>query len=126
MKDSDRFNMLFSLWKDFNFEACHRLLKVPKGHQCGRQHGHSYRVRIHAQGFITRQNEWVVDYAHIANAVNPIIKQLDHRDLNEILPFETTAENLAFWIGQQICSMSWLHAVEVFETPTTSVLLTIR
>lgn len=126
MKDENRFTMPFLLWKDFHFEASHRLMLVPEGHKCGRHHGHSYKVRIHAHGFIDRKNEWVVDYAEIASATVPIIESLDHRDLNEILPFETTAENLAFWMGQQLCPQKWLHAVEVFETPTTSVFLKVR
>jgi 6-pyruvoyltetrahydropterin/6-carboxytetrahydropterin synthase len=126
MKDENRFTMPFKLWKDFSFEACHSLKLVHKGHQCARRHGHSYRVRIHAKGFLDRRHEWVVDYAVIAEAVCPIIKQLDHRDLNNILSLETTAENLAFWIGQKLCVHQWLHAVEVFETPTTSVFLEIR
>lgn len=126
MKDENRFTMPFRLWKDFAFESAHQLLLVPRGHQCGRLHGHSYKVRIHAKGYLDRRQEWVVDYADIAGAVMPIIKRLDHQNLNDILPFETTAENLAFWLGQQLCTSKWLHAVEVFETPTTSVLLEVR
>lgn len=126
MKSENRFTMHFNLWKDFRFEGSHFLTLVPEGHQCGRMHGHSYKVRVHARGFIDRKNEWVVDYADIAGATEPIIKSLDHRILNDIMPYETTAENLAFWIGEQLCVHSWLHAVEVFETPTTSVYLKIR
>lgn len=126
MKDDHRFNLPFKLWKDFTFEASHKLTLVPDGHQCGRLHGHSYRIRVHAQGFIERNTEWVADYAEIAEAMQPVIAALDHHHLNDILPFETTAENLAFWIGQQLCPQKWLDAVEVFETPTTSVFLTIR
>ncbi len=118
--------MQFDLWKDFTFEAAHRLTKVPPGHQCGRVHGHSYKVRVHARGFTARNTEWVVDYAELAAAASPIIASLDHQDLNKILPFETTAENLVFWLGQQLCHLVWLRAVEVFETPTTSVYLQIR
>jgi 6-pyruvoyltetrahydropterin/6-carboxytetrahydropterin synthase len=126
MKDTDRFNMRFKLWKDFRFEGSHFLTQVPEGHQCGRMHGHSYRVRVHAMGHISRQVEWVVDYAEIAEAARPIIAALDHRVLNDVMPIETTAENLAFWIGQQLAPHKWLHAVEVFETPDTSVLLEVR
>ncbi len=126
MKDDNRFNMRFKLWKDFRFEASHKLTQVPEGHQCGRMHGHSYRVRIHAMGHIGRRIEWVVDYAEIADATRPIIALLDHQIVNEVIPYETTAENLAFWIGQQLAVHRWLHAVEIFETPDTSVLLEIR
>ena len=126
MKDEHRFSLPFILWKDFAFEASHSLKLVPDGHQCGRLHGHSYKVRIHAKGYTDRKTEWVVDYADIAGVTRPIIESLDHRNLNDVLPFETTAENLAFWVGQQLCHKEWLYGVEVFETPTTSVFLAVR
>lgn len=33
------------LFREFTFEAAHRLPAVPDGHKCGRLHGHSYRPR---------------------------------------------------------------------------------
>jgi 6-pyruvoyltetrahydropterin/6-carboxytetrahydropterin synthase len=113
----------FKLWKDFNFEAAHQLTKVPPGHQCGKLHGHSYKVRIHCKGTLN-DNDWVVDYAEIGRATKPIIEELDHSFLNHILEIETTAENLAWWIAQKVVKKlpNHLYAVEVFETPTTSVI----
>ncbi|MEE9137824.1 MAG: 6-carboxytetrahydropterin synthase [candidate division NC10 bacterium] len=32
--------------KKFRFEAAHRLENWPKGHQCYRLHGHSYKVEL--------------------------------------------------------------------------------
>lgn len=115
-------NHIFNLWKDFTFEAAHQLTKVPAGHQCGRLHGHSYKVRVHCEGTLDPHMEWVVDYADIARAVRPVIERLDHSFLNEHLDCETTAENLAWWlIGQIAPLLPELSAIEVFETPTTSV-----
>jgi len=118
-----RYNTNFKLWKDFSFEAAHQLTLVPPGHQCGRLHGHSYKVRVHCQGLLSAKTEWVVDYAEIARVTRPIIAELDHGFLNHILDLETTAENLAWWIGQRIKKKlgNHLYAIEVFETPTTSV-----
>jgi len=31
-----------------SFEAAHRLPNVPKGHPCGRMHGHGFEVILHA------------------------------------------------------------------------------
>ena len=123
MSQPDRFNTVFQLWKDFTFEAAHQLTKVPAGHQCGCLHGHSYKVRVHCAGKLDPEREWVVDYADIAAAARPVIQQLDHSCLNDHFDFETTAENLAWWlcgaIGQNLPELS---AIEVFETPTTSVI----
>lgn len=119
-----RENQKFTLWKDFTFEAAHQLTKVPPGHQCGHLHGHSYRVRIHCEGFLDSNRDWVIDYAEIGSIVRPVIAELDHSFLNHVMEIETTAENLAYWIGCKIHPKlyKFLKAVEVFETPTTSVI----
>jgi len=123
----DRFKMPFELWKDFSFEAAHSLRNVPSHHQCHRLHGHSYKVRVHCSGLLLAGHEWVVDYAEIAASVKPFIEQLDHRNLNDILKVETTAENLAWWLAERISGrLRELSAIEVFETPTTSVKFLIR
>lgn len=118
-----RLSHTFKLWKDFSFEAAHQLTKVPVGHQCGRLHGHSYKVRVHCEGKLDPLKDWVVDYADIAKSVRPIIEKLDHTFLNEHIDLETTAENLAWWLmGMILPKLPQLSAVEVFETPTTSVI----
>ena len=42
--------MSTTLFKDFTFEAAHRLPHVPEGHKCGRLHGHSFMVRLEITG----------------------------------------------------------------------------
>jgi len=117
----------FKLWKDFTFESAHLLTKVPEGHQCARLHGHSYKVRIHCKGALDPARDWVVDYGDIAKAVKPVIERLDHQFINPILGMESTAENLAWWIAKEVRPhlVEYLYAVEVFETPTTSVIFEI-
>ena len=34
------------IYKEFHFEAAHRLPNVPPGHKCARLHGHSFQVRL--------------------------------------------------------------------------------
>ena len=38
------------IFKEFQFEAAHRLPNVPADHKCARLHGHSFRVAIHVAG----------------------------------------------------------------------------
>ena len=124
MNKQDRLNRNFKLWKDFSFEAAHQLTKVPVGHQCGRLHGHSYKLRVHCQGKLDPDRDWVVDYADIANVVRPIVNKLDHTFLNDNFDFETTAENLVWWFGCELSKkLPQIYAVELFETPTTSVII---
>lgn len=123
MNKQKRLNATFRLWKDFTFEAAHQLTKVPVGHQCGRLHGHSYRLRVHCKGKLNPKRDWVVDYADIAAAVRPVVQKLDHSFLNDHFDFETTAENLVYWCANTLRdSLPSIVAVELFETPTTSVI----
>ena len=39
-----------NVFKEFTFEAAHRLPNVPTDHKCARLHGHSFRVAVHVQG----------------------------------------------------------------------------
>ena len=38
------------VYKEFGFEAAHRLPNVPADHKCARLHGHSFRARITVEG----------------------------------------------------------------------------
>lgn len=87
------------LFKEFSFEAAHRLPNVPSEHKCSRLHGHSFRCEVHVSGDLDPHLGWVVDFAVIKDAFDPILKQLDHHYLNEIEGLSNpTSENLARWI----------------------------
>ena len=110
--------MAMEIWKEFGFEAAHRLPNVPKGHKCERLHGHSYRVRIYVEGFLDPHLGWVVDFAEIKSAFKPILKQLDHYYLNDIEGLENpTSERLAEWIWERLSpQLPGLSKIEVSET----------
>lgn len=120
----NRFKKTYTLWKDFSFEAAHSLKKVPAWHQCKRLHGHSYKIRVHFSGLITAEHDWLVDYGEVSTVVKPFIAKLDHQNLNSIFEVETTAENIAWWFSERLHGkIQHLSGVEVFETPTTSVMI---
>ena len=91
------------LFKEFTFEAAHRLPGVPEGHKCARLHGHSYRVEVHVAGEVDPSTGMVMDFADIKAAFAPLRDRLDHYYLNEIDGLENpTSENLARWIWQRL------------------------
>jgi len=91
------------IWKKFTFEAAHLLPNVPEGHKCRRLHGHSYYVHVHVEGELRPELDWVMDFADIAEAFQPLWKQLDHHYLNEVEGLENpTSENIAKWIWQRL------------------------
>src|SRR3972149_7194067 len=91
------------IFKVFKIDAAHRLPNVPKGHKCAQMHGHSFRIEIHVRGPVDPKLGWVIDFADMADAFNPISVELDHKCLNKIAGLENpTSENLAKWIWERL------------------------
>lgn len=112
------------LFKEFTFEAAHRLPQVPEGHKCARLHGHSFVVRISVDGPVGDVSGWVMDFADIKAAFKPVYDRLDHFYLNDIPGLENpTSENLARWIWAELKpALPQLSEVEIRETCTSGCL----
>ena len=109
------------IFKEFTFEAAHRLPYVPEDHKCSRLHGHSYRVEVRVSGPVGNETGWVVDFADLKAAWKALHEALDHRYLNEIPGLENpTSENLARWIWERLAlNIDGLSEVVVRETCTS-------
>ncbi|MFT6286360.1 MAG: 6-pyruvoyltetrahydropterin/6-carboxytetrahydropterin synthase [Alcanivorax sp.] len=109
------------IYKEFHFEAAHRLPNVPEGHKCARLHGHSFLVRICVEGAAVEPTGWVMDFSELKAAFKPVLEKLDHFYLNEIPGLENpTSENIARWIWQGLQpALPQLSAVEIRETCTS-------
>jgi 6-pyruvoyl-tetrahydropterin synthase len=122
--------------KKYHFYAAHRNKEA--GVKCGRLHGHTYNVICHFK-FTELTNGVTMLFSDIDKIVEPIIKQYDHylllhkEDtlcnaldlLNEPyikLPFETSAENMALWIFNQIKINLPITKIELAETKTSNVI----
>lgn len=112
--------MEISLIRTFQFEAAHRLPRLPSDHKCFRLHGHSFRVEIKVTGPVDEEQGWFVDYADIKHAWAPLHEALDHRYLNEVDGLDNpTSEMLAAWIWARLQpSLRGLASVTVMETCT--------
>ena len=107
------------IYREFTFEAAHRLPQVPAGHKCARLHGHSYRVEVHVLGDVDETTGWVLDFGEISGAFQPLHDQLDHRYLNEVAGLDNpTSEVLARWIWRRLTGELPLSAIVVRETCT--------
>lgn len=109
------------IFKTFTLESAHRLPNVPAEHKCARVHGHSFRVEIHLRGPVDKHLGWVLDFADVKAAFQPLYDQLDHRYLNDVPGLENpTSENLARWIWQRLQpALPQLAVVVVHETCTS-------
>ena len=109
------------IFKTFNLECAHRLPNVPEGHKCARVHGHSFKVELHVRGPVDGRLGWVMDFAQIKQAFEPLHEQLDHRYLNDVDGLDNpTSEQLARWIWLRLKpSLPLLARVVVHETCTS-------
>jgi 6-pyruvoyltetrahydropterin/6-carboxytetrahydropterin synthase len=112
--------MKIELRKTFQFEAAHRLPRLPESHKCHRLHGHSFQAEMVVAGECDPALEWLVDYADLSEAFRPLWEQLDHHYLNEIPGLENpTSENIALWIWERLKPrLPLLTEVVVAETCT--------
>jgi len=110
--------MRMELAKTFGFEAAHHLPHVPADHKCRRVHGHSFRVTVRVAGEVDPATGWVMDYAEIARACEPVRTALDHNDLNTIDGLDNpTSENVARWIWVRLApALPGLVSLTVHET----------
>lgn len=109
------------IFKEFKFEAAHRLDHLPEGHKCRRLHGHSYRLRVHVRGRVDAKTGWVMDFDEIRRACDPLIAQLDHAYLNEIEGMGiSTSEGISVWLWRRLKpTLPGLCKVELWETATS-------
>ncbi|MCB9728467.1 MAG: 6-carboxytetrahydropterin synthase QueD [Deltaproteobacteria bacterium] len=109
--------------RTFTFEAAHRLPNVPPEHKCARLHGHSFSVELSVEGNIGAESGWVLDFAEVKQAWQPLHDQLDHRYLNEVAGLENpTSEVIAVWIWERLAPrLPGLAQVVVMETCTARV-----
>ena len=109
------------IFKSFSLECAHRLPNVPSGHKCARVHGHSFRVELHVTGPVDPVLGWVMDFADVKSAFEPLFQRLDHHYLNDVPGLDNpTSENLARWIWRELKPrLPPLSKVVVHETCTS-------
>ncbi len=113
--------MRAEIFKEFTFEAAHRLPHVPPGHKCARLHGHSFSVAVYIAGLVDGETGWIRDFADLTCAMQPVLDELDHYYLNEIEGLDNpTSEVLARWIWNRVLpALPELSQVVVRETCTS-------
>ena len=114
---------MYKISKEFAFSASHILEGLPHDHPCARLHGHNYVVTVHLRSATLNSVGFVKDYRELSTVKDYIDNVLDHRHLNDILPFNPSAENMAKYLFDLFKKdIPELYAIEVSETPKTSAI----
>jgi len=110
---------MYKLIYKHHFDSAHKL-KLDYQSPCQGLHGHRWEVVVEIEAPELDENGMIIDFSKIKE----LIDRLDHKNLNDILPFNPTAENIAkFLEGQISFLMGDLEKVRVtiFESPNASI-----
>ncbi|WP_367679772.1 6-carboxytetrahydropterin synthase QueD [Buchnera aphidicola] len=113
--------MSIILFKDYTFEAAHKLPNVAKEHKCYKLHGHSFLIRISIKGEINNDTGFILDFKQIDDVFKPIQVKLNHSYLNVIKGLENpTIEILSRWIWKKLKpKLNELYSIKINETFTS-------
>ena len=111
---------MYTISKEFAFSAAHTLNGLPADHPCSRLHGHNYVIIVELSSVKLDHVGFVTDYRKLDPVKQYIDTNLDHKNLNDVLEFNPTAENIAKYLFKIFTkTFPQLSAVSVKETPKT-------
>lgn len=100
---------MYFIKKRMEISAAHSL-RLSHHNKCENLHGHNWIITVYCRSEELNSDGMVVDFTSVKEA---IAAQLDHKNLNEVLPFNPTAENIARWVCEHV---DHCYRVEVKES----------
>jgi 6-pyruvoyltetrahydropterin/6-carboxytetrahydropterin synthase len=118
---------MFHIFVKSHFSAGHHLRNYPGN--CERPHGHNWKVEVTVQATELDSLGMGIDFRKVKEAVNNVLDNLDHHDLNEHDDFQSinpSSENIAVYIFNNLqndlsTDRYGVHSVTVSETDNSGV-----
>ena len=105
---------MYKIKKRLTISAAHRLT-LDYESKCTSLHGHNWIIDVYLRSKELDNNGMVMDFTLIKRKISD--KQ-DHKIINDVLPFNPTAENIAKWICDELAP--FCYRVDVEESPNNS------
>ncbi len=122
---------MFMIFIKTHFSSAHYLRNYPGN--CEHLHGHNWDVTVTVKSETLNEIDVAMDFRDLKRIVAEIMKELDHKNLNELEAFSErnpSSERLAQFIYERLQkkldSFPGVspHSVEVRETPSSGVIYT--
>jgi 6-pyruvoyltetrahydropterin/6-carboxytetrahydropterin synthase len=118
---------MFHIFITTHFSAGHHLRNYPGN--CEKPHGHNWKVEVKVEADSLDELGMGIDFRQLKKAVNAVMDELDHRDLNELPEFlekNPSSENIAAYILDSVKKVLTTdryrpHSVTVYETDSSGV-----
>ena len=96
---------MFELKIITHFAAAHQLRDF--NGPCENLHGHNWKIEVYVASDVLNKTGLVIDFAVIKDKTDTMIKELDHKFLNDLHPFKDrnpSSENIAQYIAEKLSS----------------------
>lgn len=101
---------MYEVKKRIEISAAHRLA-LDYESKCTNLHGHNWIIDVYLRAKELNQNGMVMDFTEIKRKIHD---KFDHKVINDVVPFNPTAENIAKHICDELAP--YCYRVDVQES----------
>ncbi len=101
---------MYEVIKTLEISAAHKL-NLDYESKCTNLHGHNWKITVYLRSETLNENGMIMDFTHIKREISDL---LDHKVINDVVPFNPTAENLAKFVVDTLAP--YCYRAEVIES----------